>query len=207
MPDSSTFTPDHAYEQIADTTLHPLQEQGPVKAYYLKKYPDSRMMSTLLIFSPEGITITGDLRPCRNGVTIMGYGLEWFTGKLEPRYLAEKCLSGDHYDSERARAEIEQAIRDATKDAWAYRDEGSLSQAKAVRAGFRALEEFRDWSEGAVYDAFRVALDDGVYGIGRDYDTGDFAWLSAIQRRFAETYRAHQQEKAAAAVPSAGGAG
>jgi hypothetical protein len=210
MSRSSTFTPDDAYAQIADAALHPVQEQGPIKAYYLKKYPDQRMMSTLLIFSPEGITITGDLRPCQNGVTILGHNLEWFASKQEPEYLASKCLEKSYSDT-RARDDIQQMIRDWTRDAWKYRDPHRVAAAKALRAGFRELNEERDWDlawgwQEGVHSVFHDILQDGIYGVGLDYDIGDFAWLSAIQRRFAEAYREHQ-EKTAAAVPSGGGVG
>jgi hypothetical protein len=209
MSRRDTFTPDDAYAQIADAALHPVQEQGPIKAYYLKKYPARRMMSTLLIFSPEGIVITGDMHPCQRGVIIQGYGLDWFASKQEPGYLASKCLEKRYSDTQ-ARDDIQQMIRDWTKDAWKYRAPGQVAVAKALRAGFRKLGEERDWDlswgwQEKVHSTFWEILQDDVYGIGLSYDTGDFAWLSAIQRRFAEVYREHQQ-KTAAAVPSAGGA-
>lgn len=76
---------DHFLEQILDTEKF--------KAFYLREKPDSRMMSTLIIFSPEAIILCGDLTPARNGnVSVLGYGLHWFAGFLSEGYLAEKFL-------------------------------------------------------------------------------------------------------------------
>jgi hypothetical protein len=56
-----------------------------------------RMQSCLIMFSPEGINILGDLCPgndARNsGVHAYGYGLDWFAGHLSWSYLCEKFLS------------------------------------------------------------------------------------------------------------------
>jgi hypothetical protein len=79
----------HFLEQVLDTPKF--------KAFYLKAPGLGRMESCLIMFSPEGINILGDLCPgndSRNsGVHAYGYGLEWFAGNLSWSYLCEKFLS------------------------------------------------------------------------------------------------------------------
>lgn len=80
---------DHYLEQVLDTPKF--------KAFYLKRQGYGRMESCLLFFSPEGISIHGDLchgNDSRNsGVHAYGYGLEWFAGRLSWSYLCEKFLT------------------------------------------------------------------------------------------------------------------
>lgn len=76
------FTPDEAYERIKNSKLYPLASCGEITAFYLRESPDTRIMSTLVLFTPEGIVITGDLCPGRNGVIIRGYDLSWFASHL-----------------------------------------------------------------------------------------------------------------------------
>ncbi len=79
----------HVLEQVLDTPKF--------KAFYLKEPGMGRMQSCLVMFSPEGINILGDLCPgndARNsGVHAYGYGLDWFVGQLSWSYLCEKFLS------------------------------------------------------------------------------------------------------------------
>lgn len=74
-----------------------------LSAYYLKKPGDGRMCSTLIIFSAEGITIIGDMVPCRHGVnSSLGYGIGWFSDTLSPGYLGEKFADVPSYSSHHA---------------------------------------------------------------------------------------------------------
>lgn len=56
--------------------------------------PGTRIMSIQLSFTPEGVAVQGDFEfygpraVCSN----FGYGLDWFSGRLDPNYLAEKFL-------------------------------------------------------------------------------------------------------------------
>ena len=66
-----------------------------IEMYYLREPGSGRMMSTLIMFTPEGIVITGDLAPGSSGhgvVSCSGYGIDWFTGLLDSDYLASKFL-------------------------------------------------------------------------------------------------------------------
>jgi hypothetical protein len=70
-----------------------LVQYGVVTAYYLKEPGQGRMMSTLVTFSPEGITLSGDLTPNRSGlVSSYGYGIGWFGSEKSEGYLCEKFL-------------------------------------------------------------------------------------------------------------------
>ena len=79
----------HYLEQVLDTDRF--------KAFYMRAPGLGRMESCLIMFSPEGINILGDLCPgndTRNsGVHAYGYGLDWFAGRLSWSYLCEKFLS------------------------------------------------------------------------------------------------------------------
>lgn len=87
-------------EQLEGHFLVPIEGGKDVEGFYMKRSADSRMMSTLFLFTPEGIVILGDLRPGDNGViSDLGYGLDWFSGKLSERYLCEKFLQqGWHHE-------------------------------------------------------------------------------------------------------------
>lgn len=79
----------HFLEQVLDTEKF--------KAFYLKEPGMGRMQSCLILFTPEGIIICGDLcpgnDPRNSGVHAFGYGLTWFAGHLSSGYLCEKFLS------------------------------------------------------------------------------------------------------------------
>lgn len=80
-------------DQLKGHSLINIENGEFVKTFQLVKDKTMYMMSTYLFFAKPGfIMISGDLSPKRNGVQTMGYPLEWFASKLEPRYLASKFL-------------------------------------------------------------------------------------------------------------------
>ena len=89
-------------EQLKAHVLEQVLDQPGWQAFYLRRPGGGRMMSTLFIFCPEGIILTGDLAPARRGrgaTSCYGYGLEWFAGRLSESYLCEKFLEeGWHAD-------------------------------------------------------------------------------------------------------------
>ena len=93
---------DRLRKELADHVLEVVTLDTDLQAFYLKREGSGRMMSTLIIFSPEGITLIGDLVPCRHGCnSALGYGLRWFSDELSPDYLQEKFpdvvrYSNDH---------------------------------------------------------------------------------------------------------------
>jgi hypothetical protein len=105
VPDALGQLKDHFLEQVLDA--------DKFKAFYMREEPNSRMMSTLFMFHPEGITICGDLSPALHGnCSALGYGLSWFAGRLSEGYLCEKFLErGWHADL--AESELAQMSKDS----------------------------------------------------------------------------------------------
>jgi len=191
------FSPDDAYRIIQNHQLYPVSEQKPILAFYLKERPDWRMQSTFIMFTPEGIVICGDMCPARHGVIVPGYGLDWFASQLDPRYLAEKCLDSNHFDAERAENDVEEYLADLVREARDCQDRKIIKTVREIKA---ALARYTNPYEDAF--TLRDCLEEAVsysggdwerlFGLGHGYNISDFAWLSAIQRRFAETYKAYQ---------------
>ena len=164
------------HEQLKDSKIEVLVEAVRVKAYYLRKYPNKRTMSTLLIFTPEGIVITGDLRPVRTGCMTYGYGLEWFVGANSPQYLAEKFLEMK-WTEDHARDFVQNRIAEMNEN-----EEYEL--ASRVRDIVEDGGNFEN--EWVFYNAFSDVLDTSDMGL--DYIEHEVGWLSAIQKRFAEEW-------------------
>jgi hypothetical protein len=81
----TTTKADNFRRQLDRHVLEIVQEGPTVSAYYLKEPGKGRMMSTLIVFTPEGIALMGDLTPEQNGsVSALGYGRDWFSGHLSP---------------------------------------------------------------------------------------------------------------------------
>lgn len=83
-------------EELKDHTLEQVLDTEKFKAFYMRPPGGGRMMSTLFLFTPEGIVIMGDLCPGHSGgngvVSALGYGLRWFTEELSGDYLCQKFL-------------------------------------------------------------------------------------------------------------------
>lgn len=88
---------DYRYDDhFKDHVLTQVLDADKFKAFYLKNPKYGRMESCMILFSPEGINILGDLcpgnDPRNSGVHASGYGLDWFAGGLSSSYLCEKFL-------------------------------------------------------------------------------------------------------------------
>jgi hypothetical protein len=178
------------YQQIADASLE-LVEQGELYSVFrLRKYPNSSTMSSLLIFGPGVICITGDLRVNKNGVNILGYGLDWFTMNLDAHYLAEKCLD-EVYEADRAKADLSAHMKDRLEAAWIYRNRREISHLKALRNLIREEGQWDLFDSAHTLHEALIKLDSDYYEyrFGYGYPTAELGWLSAIQRRFSEEYR------------------
>lgn len=180
---------DWYYRQIAWATLEVVEQGEKYQVFRLRKYPDSTMMSSLLIFGPGVICITGDLRVNKNGVNIIGYGLDWFAMKLDAGYLAEKCLD-DVYEADRARADLGAHIKERFEAARMYRDRREISRLKALRNLIREEERWGLFDSAHTLHEALIKLDSDYYEyrFGYGYPTAELGWLSAIQRRFSEEY-------------------
>lgn len=108
-----SFIEDHMRTSLKGHVLEQILDTEKFQAFYMREKPNSRMMSTLFIFHPEGITIAGDLTPALHGnCSAIGYGLGWFAGRLSEGYLCEKFLTkGWHADL--AEMELSEMSKDA----------------------------------------------------------------------------------------------
>lgn len=171
------MTPEQGYASIKNHVLHTVAEEPPIEAFYLRPPEGGRIMSTLILFTPEGIVLMGDLTPERNGtVSAFGYGKGWFSSKLSGDYLCEKFLER-RWISEIA----EERLRDRKWNSEMYGEEQAeqmISIADELSDN-HGVEWLSDELNEIGYD-----LSDGVPGIG--YDSRERSWLIAIQQRFSE---------------------
>lgn len=182
---------DREYNTLRKHYLQPLNISGRMSSFYLRESDDSRHMSTLISFTPEGIVLQGDLTPSQPGnVSVLGYGVGWFGSKKSPYYLAEKFLSRC-YEEDRAEKEYREYLTDMANDAWETRDIDLIQKARKLRdfvedewdifrSGYHLHDSLSDFDYSLV--------DDGIPW-GWDYPSSDFCWLAAIQKRFSEVYQ------------------
>ena len=128
----------HMRESLKSHILEQLLDTEKFKAFKMKRPGSGRSMSTQILFTPEGIVISGDLCPrggTRGVISDLGYGLDWFSGRLSEDYLCEKFLVvGWH----RALAEEEltqmiKAIRRGEYDSYGWT--GELEEVSEGRRG------------------------------------------------------------------------
>ncbi|MGV3707582.1 MAG: hypothetical protein ACO1Q7_01995 [Gemmatimonas sp.] len=175
---------------LASHTLELHVDTPTLRAYYMREKPNSRMMSTYIIFSREGIVITGDFCPGRRGVvSSLGYGLEWFAGQLSEDYLCSKFLEKEWVPTEGYDDLRREILRDRRFD--------SISKKNAREAWDDLLLEDRE--SISADRAYEIFTDAGMqdFEIGHGYRPHDAEFLCAIQQRFAELYHAQQQPVAA----------
>lgn len=171
----------HMRESLREHVLEQILDTEKFKAFYIKQPGQGRMMSTLILFTPEGIVLQGDLTPSRNGnVSCLGYGLSWFSSKLGEDYLCSKFLDRV-FVAEHAVSNIRYFILQE-------RREGSLSKdrarelwdscPRADEVDARAASEF--WTDEMHMDG----ADCPFY----TYEPGAAGWLCAIQQTFARLF-------------------
>jgi hypothetical protein len=132
-------------DSFKDYVLKEVPSGEKIKAFYLKPQRNTRMGSCLILFTPEGIVICGDMTPGRAAVSTFGYGLDWFASELGWDYLSSKFLDKE-WVSEYAVKYCRDAARDIRRgkhDDDAY---GSpLQKAWDVRGGLvENLQDLRD---------------------------------------------------------------
>jgi hypothetical protein len=178
---------DDSTKRLANHTLHLLQDGPHVTAYYLRERPDSRMMSTLILFTPEGIALMGDLTPQLNGsVSALGYGPAWFAGQLSPDYLCSKFLR-----KEWVHAIAKRELRERADEAEA----SGYTKEQAAKWAEIADEFDDDAGPESLYDLLPgFDTSDGIPGMGYEPVAG--GWLVAIQRTFARLYVLEAAKKA-----------
>jgi hypothetical protein len=180
-----TYIDAHMKDALKDHVLIPLDAGKDMKAFYLKKPGEGRMMSTLIVFTPEGIVIQGDLTPGQNGnVSCFNYGLDWFRGDLSEGYLCGKFL-----ETSFSREGTDENIREAIIS---KRREGGIDR-DAARELWDERPQDEEMDERGFYDFFCDRLgDDASESIRYDYRPGEAGWLCVIQQRFAALYNAAQ---------------
>ena len=171
-------------EQISD---------GAIKAFYLKERADSRINSTLVIFSPEGIAITGDYSPLSRGVcSAYGYGVGWFASELSGSYLCEKFLQKEwsqkqsfDYLKERYEEIAEEIAEEYDEEENKVRDEHLESIVLEIeKIDIDDITSYNVFLE--IYeDIFNEYPDDCYF---MDYDENERYFLIEIQNNFRELY-------------------
>jgi hypothetical protein len=168
---------------------HVLEEALPFGhgflAYYMKEPEQGRMMSTLFVFTPEGIVIMGDLCPGgpgnRGSISNYNYGLGWFSRKQSEYYLCEKFLSREWQSVVAARF-----VREHMGEIKMEKDSESLER-------LNDWQDLLDQLDGGEMgsDQFHDALQDLDYEHdeeGYEYHLQTAGWLCALQQRFVELY-------------------
>jgi hypothetical protein len=178
-----SYVEDHMRESLAGHVLELHADHEKVKAFYLKGPKNGRMMSSLILFTIEGIVIMGDLTPCQNGViSAYGYGLNWFAGRKSEDYLCEKFLRKEFVPELAEQSFKEQLLR------WRRDEPGRISRADARDAWDQLGRLMCDGMDArAFYDLYYETFRD-TPECGCGYSRGDAGWLCAIQQRFSILY-------------------
>jgi len=177
-------------EALKDHILEELPGSDQLKAFYLKKPGEGRMLSTLFVFTPEGIVVMGDLCPGgprnQGSISVYNYGLAWFSTELSEHYMCGKFL-GEVWQSEVALGWVRDNRKELVAEGISQDD---LIQLEAsLEGGEMSEQDFRQDLEAAGYEC-----DDGVPGY--DYDLDEAGWLCALQQRFSELCLKKQQQAA-----------
>lgn len=169
-----------------------LVQYGDVTAYYLKDPAQGRMMSTMLLFTPEGIVLMGDLTPNRNGViSSYGYSQDWFGKPLSEGYLCSKFLA-EEYVPGAAQEDLRDPNSHWREIEGALPTEEEKSRLERLDEIAEELDEHdAEWLCRELEDAGYV-IDDGPPGW--TYSPHEAGWLCAIQQRFAELYQSELAE-------------
>lgn len=189
-----SFVTPQMRESLARHVLVPALDSGKFEAFLMKRPGEGRIMSTMIVFTPEGIVITGDLCPragTRGIVSDAGYGTGWFRGRLSERYLCEKFLT-DEWQLGLAASELREEIGD-------LRDEDGFDiYVQKLETIAEMLEHETIDSGQDLHDHLNNAGYETADGIpGMDYNLADAGWLCAIQQRFAELYNERVARKVA----------
>lgn len=191
-----SFVKPHMREQLKDHALEELTKPDAViRAFRLKPPERTRIMSTLIVFTPEGIVLLGDLKPQgdTNGVvSVLGYGLDWFRSQLSERYLCEKFLR-KRWQPEAAILELDQMLKDLHAEGDQAETDGERAVLDKREALFRKARHDLEICAVTSPEELGCAFRGGGYDFddlpGYDYPLGDAGWLCAIQEKFAERFR------------------
>lgn len=174
-------------ETFKDHQLSLIAEGDGFYSFYLKNAAKGRMCSCLITFSPEGITITGDMTPERNGTcSVYGKGLGWFSGTLSPDYLASKFID-EKFTTEEAIRQLKDKnhwLRDPDYHSF----ENEEKELPKLISDLENLIYFLDGSDKPQHDIYEFFTDNEICtadGIpGWNYLPREICLLSAIQMKF-----------------------
>ena len=163
---------------------------------------EGRMGSTLLMETPEGVVITGDLCPranTRGVISDLGYNLGWFAGTSSADYLASKFLEKG-WHAELAQRDMEvmaKAVlaREYDDAEWAEildGDDPPGERRRELAKQLRSLGRRADDMGGVSFmDEYHTEIHDDFEdtpGVG--YDPDQLKMLCIIQSRFSVLYNA-----------------
>jgi hypothetical protein len=184
-----SYVQDYTRKTMSELALTRVCNCDPIVAFQLAK-PSTRINSCMIVFTPEGIVIMGDLVPESNhgAISMRGYGLAWFASKLGEDYLCSKFLETE-YVPETAREYVAWLAKSMVED-------DDESNAERHRVLSEALEADPDahgdhfGDQGAFVELMTEAdyYDAVTDGCGWDYNPRDASVLCAIQQRFSEAY-------------------
>lgn len=182
-PGPSLIEP-HMTVALAGHWLVKLADANGVLIYRMERF-GTRTHSLLLLFTPEGIVLVGDLRFTdeRGLISQFGYGLDWWTGEMSEDYLCGKFLTKTW--------QPELLLRNLRERA------GDPEEPENMRRMFDSLIETLAGGVGDFGDTAERARQLGVEpeslrAMGTAYDSVAAGWLCAVQRRFRELYHGAQ---------------
>lgn len=176
----------HMTEALQEHTLTEITGgSGPVRAYYLQA-GNKRTHACLFTFTPEGITITGDmtLGEGRGLISTHGLSLGWWLSAHNPDYLCPKFLTMcwhrelcqrellAYFTSPEADPEVLARVN-PQNDPWPLVVESLVGHSRETTS--EVLHSLKI--------PMRVLQD-----IGWGYDPSDAGWLVALHARFREAW-------------------
>jgi hypothetical protein len=185
-----TYVTNQMRKELSNHRLRRIQK-GEITAFYLEDPKQGRMMSTLILFTPEGIALMGDLTPGRHAaVSSFGYDRRWFANKSSEDYLCEKFLDRKYLPDKAVKELLD------PDGGWRDWDIGSIDEddQKPTRymERLQSLDEIADDCLNHDYEWLDEQLSDIGFEVdepvGWGYDQNEAGWLCAIQQRFRELY-------------------
>jgi hypothetical protein len=159
------------------------------KGFKLYDPAKGRMGSIIILFTPEGIVLAGDGEITPHGtVSSFGYGLEWFAGKCDGWYLAQKFLT-TAWNREACVERLNEKADDLEAEA---KEDGTVDP-EPMHEKLRAIAKEVDEHTLSMHEAYE-ALQDLDIGItddgmpGHTYDYWQVAQLAVVQEKFAALY-------------------
>lgn len=184
-------------KQFSKHVLRRMNVKGDVEGFMLERPGYGRMESTMILFTPEGIVLGGDLCPNDNhGVmSNFGYGLNWFQCPKGASYLCSKFLTKEFVPEAAKQWVLDRIIelREAMEED--QDEEGSQGRNAARSSSVELYEQaLQDVEAFASWDRFSDLLDEAgdsdaaTDGPGFDYNPRDAACLCGIHDAFVREY-------------------